>query len=54
MRRILIFDTTDFKLVQKIELAKPAEFGEMETVSVTVGDDPYDKPGMVTRVRARA
>jgi hypothetical protein len=48
--KILIFDTTDFKLVQKIELAKPAEFGEMETVSVTVGDDPYDKPGMVTAV----
>ena len=48
--KILIFDTTDFKLVQKIELSKPAEFGEMETVSVTVGDDPYDKPGMVTAV----
>jgi len=48
--KILIFDTTDFKLVQKFELAKPPEFGEMETVSVTVGDDPYDKPGMVTAV----
>jgi hypothetical protein len=48
--KILIFDTTDFKLVQKIELAKPVEFGEMETVTVTIGDDPYDKPGMVTAI----
>src|SRR5271168_449720 len=32
--KILIFDTADLKLVQKIELSKPAEFGEMETVSV--------------------
>ena len=48
--KILIFDTTDFKLVQKIELARPAEFGDMQDVSVTVGDDPYDKPGMVTAI----
>jgi hypothetical protein len=48
--KILIFDTTDFKLVQKIELSKPAEFGDMETVSVTMGDDPYDKPDRITAV----
>lgn len=47
---ILIFDTTDFKLVQKIELSRPSEFGDMQDVSVTVGDDPYDKPGMVTAI----
>jgi hypothetical protein len=48
--KILVFDTSDFKLVQKIELSKPAEFNEMETVSMTMGDDPHDKPGMVTAV----
>jgi hypothetical protein len=46
--KILVFDTSDFKLVQKIELSKPAEFNEMETVSMTMSDDPHDKPGMVT------
>jgi hypothetical protein len=48
--KILIFDTSDFKLVQKIELSKPAEFREMETVSMTMGDDPHDRPGMVTAI----
>src|SRR5262245_1848568 len=48
--KILIFETADFKLVQKIELAKPAEFADMQEVGVTVGDDPYDKPGMVTAI----
>jgi hypothetical protein len=48
--KILIFETADLKLVQKIELSKPAEFGEMETVSLTMGDDPHDKPGTVTAV----
>lgn len=28
--KILVFDTSDFKLVQKIELSKPAEFNDME------------------------
>ena len=48
--KLLIFDTTDFRLVQKIELSRPEEFAEMENINVTVGDDPYDRPGMVTAV----
>jgi hypothetical protein len=48
--KIFIFDTTDFKLVQKIDLAKPADYEGMETVSVSFGDDPHDKPGFVTAV----
>jgi hypothetical protein len=48
--KLLIFDTTDFKLVQKIELSRPEEFAEMENISVTVGDDPHDQPGMMTAI----
>lgn len=48
--KILIFDTANLQLVQKIDLAKPADYQEMETVSVTFADDPHDKPGMVTAV----
>ena len=48
--KLLIFDTTDFKLVDKIELARPAEFAEMENINVTIGDDPHDPPGIVTSV----
>jgi len=48
--KLLIFDTTDFKLVQRIELARPAEFSDMENVTVTIGDDPHDEPGIVTAI----
>src|SRR5712692_1472880 len=46
-RNILIFDTTDFKVVEKIELSKPP-FPWMDTLNVYPGDDPHDEPGMVT------
>ncbi len=44
---LLIFDTTDFKLVEKIELSKP-QYPGMETINLGPGDDPHDEPGMVT------
>ncbi len=43
---ILVFDTTDFKLVQKIQLAKPS-FPGMDTVSFNLVDDAYRDPGQV-------
>jgi len=46
---VQIFDTTDFKLVEKIELSKPLDlFPGMETVRVGLYDDPHDDPGIVT------
>jgi len=44
---VLIFDTTDFKLVEKIELSKP-QYPGMETINLGFGDDPHDEPGMLT------
>ena len=46
-RNVMVFDTTDFKVVEKIELSKPPYPG-METVNLGPGDDPHDEPGMVT------
>jgi hypothetical protein len=44
---ILIFDTTDFKLVKKIDLAKPPA-PAMENVALNMVDDPNEAPGTVT------
>lgn len=44
---VLVFDTTDFKLVEKIELSKP-DYPGMENINLGPGDDPHDDPGMVT------
>jgi hypothetical protein len=46
-QNILVFDTTDFKLVDKIELAKPT-FAGMDTVSFNLVDDAYRDPNLVT------
>jgi hypothetical protein len=46
-QNILIFDTSDFKLVEKIELSRPNWPG-METVNLGPGDDPHDEPGRIT------
>jgi len=46
-QNIFIFDTTDFKLVEKIELSRPNWPG-METVNLGPGDDPRDEPGKIT------
>jgi DNA-binding beta-propeller fold protein YncE len=43
---VLIFDTTDFKLEEKIELAKPL-FPGMEHVGVEANNDPADDPGLM-------
>jgi hypothetical protein len=43
---VLIFDTTDFKLEEKIELAKP-QFPGMERVGVWANNDPADDPGIM-------
>ncbi len=44
---ILIFQTSDFKLVDTIALAKPSYPG-VQTVSLNLVDDPYEAPGTVT------
>lgn len=44
---ILIFDTTDFKLVKKIDLAKPPA-AAMENMTLNMVDDPNEIPGTVT------
>jgi DNA-binding beta-propeller fold protein YncE len=44
---ILVFDTAEFKVVEKIELAKPS-FQGMETVSFNLVDDAYRDPSLVT------
>jgi hypothetical protein len=46
---VQIFDTNDFKLVEKIELSKPLYPG-METIRLGLRDDPHDEPGIVTSV----
>ncbi len=46
---VQIFDTTEFKLVEKIEFSKPLYPG-MEAIRVGLRDDPYDEPGIVTSV----
>lgn len=48
---IHIYDTSDFKLVEKIELSKPLDpYPWMQTVNLGPGDDPHDEPGVVTSV----
>jgi len=46
---IYIFDTTDFKLVETIELARPT-FPGMESIFLSPADDPHDAPGMMTAI----
>lgn len=46
---ILVFDTANFKLVEKIELSKP-QYPGMETIFLQPGDDPHDDPGHLTTV----
>ncbi|MCX6597762.1 MAG: hypothetical protein NTV70_15485 [Acidobacteria bacterium] len=46
---IYIFDTTDFKLVDTIQLARPT-FPGMETIFLSPADDPHDAPGMMTAI----
>lgn len=46
---VLIFDTTDFKLAEKIELSKPLYPG-MERINLNFRDDPYEERGTVIGV----
>jgi hypothetical protein len=46
---ILAFDTTEFKLLKKIDLAKP-QVPDMENLSVNLLDDPNELPGKITSV----
>ncbi len=46
---IYIFDTADFKLVETIELSRPA-FPGMESIFLSPADDPHDAPGMMTAI----
>ena len=43
----MVFDTKDFKLVEKIDLEKPAYPG-MQTLAIDPTDDPYAPPGVIT------
>jgi len=46
---VLIFDTTDFKLEEKIELAKP-QYPGMERIGVWANNDPAEEPGIMQTV----
>jgi DNA-binding beta-propeller fold protein YncE len=46
---ILIFDTTEFKLAETIELSKPLQPG-METIFLGGSEDPHELPGTMTAV----
>lgn len=46
---VQVFDTTGFKLAEKIELSKPLYPG-MEAIRLGLRDDPHDEPGIVTSV----
>src|SRR6267142_1150090 len=46
---ILAFDTSEFKLLKKIDLAKP-QLPDMENLSVNLLDDPNELPGKITSV----
>jgi hypothetical protein len=46
---ILAFDTAEFKLLKKIDLAKP-QVPDMENLSVNLLDDPNELPGKITSV----
>lgn len=48
---VQVFDTSDFKLVEKIELSKPLLlYPGMEAIRLGLRDDPHDEPGVVTSV----
>ena len=44
---IQIFNVSDFKVVDTIDLAKPT-YPAYQSVSLTLVDDPYEQPGFVT------
>ncbi len=44
---VLVFNTSDFKLAEKIELSRP-QFPGMESIFLMGGDDPNDPPGIMT------
>jgi hypothetical protein len=46
---IYIVDTTDFKIVQTIPLARP-EFPYMEQISLSGSEDPNEEPGKMTAI----
>src|SRR5258707_13640306 len=46
---ILALDTSEFKLLKKIDLAKP-QVPDMENLSVNLLDDPNELPGKITSV----
>lgn len=46
---IYIVDTTDFKLVHTIPLARP-EFPYMESISLSGSEDPNEEPGKMTAI----
>lgn len=46
---IYIVDTTDFKLVHTIPLARP-EFPYMESVTLSGAEDPHEAPGKMTAI----
>ena len=46
---ILVFDTSEFRLVKKIDLAKP-QVPDMENLSFNLLDDPNELPGKITSV----
>lgn len=48
-QNILVFDTTSFHVVKKIDLAKPLNPG-VENLSMDLLDDPNELPGKVTSV----
>lgn len=46
---VLVFNTSDFKLVEKIELAR-AQYPGLESIGVMNADDPHDPPGVYTGI----
>ncbi|HEX8766396.1 MAG TPA: hypothetical protein VF740_14605 [Candidatus Acidoferrum sp.] len=50
---ILVFDTKDFHLVKKVDLAKPQGPG-LENISLGIIDDPNETPGRVVSVFSAA
>ena len=46
-QNIMVFDTTDFKLVEKIDLEKP-NYPGVQTLAIDPTDDPFAAPGTIT------
>lgn len=46
---ILVLDTTDFKIVKKIDLSRSVIPG-VDDMRLSLGDDPHDDPGVITSV----